>query len=366
MSPRGLQIQQVALIHVRSEGFSDRFGTGYALLPDVVITAWHVCYGSPGETFDAPLVVGVNFQIPHHRRIVAEIEWGDSALDVCLLRLDSPICPHVIPKWARLDRDINTAVKWESCGFPSASKLRLRPDEEAIRDTAHVQGEVLRLGAHISDHYELSVDGTTPTKERWHGLSGAAVFAEGYFLGITRGGPVPYAGGRLWVTPTARMLEAQQFRDILGEPNLHTVPLKKRTALRSLITRDFFILTLGAVFLALTNISSIHISDLDASTLCDGSNFRLAAVSFKYRKSDIALFVPDLELHVVSITGGGKRSLQSKHALDTPTADAPTRSFHLQLRSPLRRGFIEIRASSTGQILAEQEFVLSQCPITQP
>ena len=166
-------------------------GSGYRVAPGWVVTAAHVVQKSARITvwFGAPAELRADEGVAVDPALVRIVQELDLAL---LLVPDTKVDPgFVAPAFGVLDRDSSVQVPAVAAGFPWF-KLRPAPGRAGVelRDVHYatalvVGGSNLRTGT-------LAFPVTGPPPERhpdpqrspWEGMSGAAVFAAGYLVGV--------------------------------------------------------------------------------------------------------------------------------------------------------------------------------------
>ena len=181
--PIGPRADRVA--EIRCAG--GRFGTGYLLSHDLVLTAAHVIE----DLGKQPACIAVIEVTPLHGQTSAAClvwprlsNWENlSQHDIALLRISSDAVMRALGDAPRIgwqglptDRPLNvTAV-----GFP---RLRRNPKNKT-RDTEQLFGTVNPLSALKRNEFEICAVHHRDIDADWHGLSGAALFAGRNLIGI--------------------------------------------------------------------------------------------------------------------------------------------------------------------------------------
>ncbi|MFV8754697.1 tetratricopeptide repeat protein [Nannocystaceae bacterium ST9] len=189
---------------VRSDG-STKVGSGYVIgsnVGDLVFTAAHVVEGVERcqvHVLDRDGWLG------------STVIWrGDGLADVAVLLLDERVGldPSDEPDWGACG---NADLECTAIGYPRFQRQDKRPETEEFVGR-------LRAGSGL-EHKQLNLVHTAParSKEDWHGISGAALFAEGLLIGIVTHGDTD----RLRAWPVARLFDrtdfVAQFGTSLGE-----------------------------------------------------------------------------------------------------------------------------------------------------
>ena len=172
-------------------------GSGYLLGNRLVLTGRHVVApasaGPDGRVLVRP--VGAGGWLP------ARVEWANADADAALVVIEEegwrvPTGESVL-RWGELAG--NDPVPCAAVGFPWASA---RPD--AMRDTAHVYGQLAPLGQLKAVRLDLDVASASPAVREggspWAGMSGAAVIADNHLVAMVTVDPARYRG-RLVAVP---------------------------------------------------------------------------------------------------------------------------------------------------------------------
>jgi tetratricopeptide (TPR) repeat protein len=183
-------------------------GSGYRLGDRLALTARHVIApalaGPQGRVLVRP--VGVTEWLP------ARVEWEDHDVDVALIVVEeegwrAPAGESVL-RWGELTG--SDPVPCTAVGFPWAS-VRL----DAMRDSAHLYGQLAPLGQLKAGRLDLDVASASPAAREggspWAGMSGAGVIADSHLVGVITVDPARYAG-RLVAVPVSGLLADEGFR----------------------------------------------------------------------------------------------------------------------------------------------------------
>ena len=179
---RAVAIKGPMPVHQGSEERTERWGSGYLIAPDLVLTAQHcVKDGADGvrvlRASDAEPVV------------VREVVASSQSVDMAVIRLDAPLGKDdvVPPRFGRVDRTRTGVLDdCELIGFPEFQ----RDVPNSTRWHAEVHGAIYltegeRQGRLVVRDSRL-VDVTPPAGrgDPWAGMSGAVLFHRGVALGV--------------------------------------------------------------------------------------------------------------------------------------------------------------------------------------
>jgi WD40 repeat protein len=211
-----LEPHRIAAIWIQEHGERGRFGSGYLLDAERVLTAGHVVERAANRRCEVRL-----FDSEHW--VGASLVWcgTDVGLDAAVLRLDSPI-GDIDP--VLLGRFVSTTPSLcQAAGFPRAQAKRRR--EREVRDIEHLTGEVRPLTGRKSGTLTIHIDGSVPEPDRsgyspWDGMSGAALFSKGLLTGIIIVDPEHFGTDRLEAVPVSLLAKQPGFRAALtGDPD---------------------------------------------------------------------------------------------------------------------------------------------------
>ncbi|HRC87310.1 MAG TPA: serine protease, partial [Thermoanaerobaculia bacterium] len=184
-------------------------GTGFWLAPDLVLTAWHVVE----KAHKARRALGV---LPDGRAedpLPARVLWpleppGENGLDAALLRLEEG-ADRLLSHPRLRSTLLGPGQEWRSKGWPVAVPEPY--DWADLRGiTGALQGDRETL--------EVYVEGAPKTAEEWWGISGAAAFVAGEWVGVVKESAESWDGERLYLVTSAALLGAPGFRDALALP----------------------------------------------------------------------------------------------------------------------------------------------------
>ncbi|MBW6432399.1 trypsin-like peptidase domain-containing protein [Actinoplanes hulinensis] len=206
------------------EVYGSRLGTGYAIAPDLILTARHVVIG---DTNDKPVSIRP-LGLPDWTS--ASVVWaGTPSLDAALLKVEEPLFQESLAlqpiDWGRLSP--SQSVLCRATGFP-ASQAKIN----GTRDTDTIAGSTLPLASQKSNRIVVASPYGGPTKtptegspDAWGGMSGAALFSspDAYLIGIVTHSPKNFGSNRLEATPITQVISSPDFSSLVGNISLKTV-----------------------------------------------------------------------------------------------------------------------------------------------
>ncbi len=189
-----------------------RVGSGYLLADGLVLTARHVVEPSNGVEV-RPLEAT--------EWTPASLAWSDEAADAAVLRTKDPLpAPGAPPGWGVVEGCEPVAVS--AVCFPWA---QARPS--GVRDTEQLLGHVAPLSDAKEDRYAINVETSPPQRpdgsSGWAGMSGAALFAGPYLVGVVVVDPDRFGPERVKATPVAVLADDDDFARLVGFPSLTPV-----------------------------------------------------------------------------------------------------------------------------------------------
>ncbi|SNR82493.1 Tetratricopeptide repeat-containing protein [Geodermatophilus saharensis] len=226
-----------------TDGAGWEIGSGYRISDELVLTAAHVVAGLPlhppeSSVSDDPNVAGGKARpLGRQETTSAVVVWRDQDADVAVLRLaaDAPTLPagSPTPRWGRKHGTEPIAV--DAVGFPWAQE---RPDE--VRDTEHLHG-FLASGTQLKAGLLAITALTSPPADRgggspWAGMSGAAVFAGPFLIGVVIVDPGRFGPARVLAAPIAPLLTHTGLGGLVGALNPVITPVEPR--MRLAVTAD--------------------------------------------------------------------------------------------------------------------------------
>lgn len=180
------------------------FGSGYVVANRLILTARHVIEPG-GDVFVRTLASG--------HRLPCQAVWAGRETDAALLEIIGSLPAELRGmEPAELGRLIGLSrpVACTAVGFPWSQE---RPDGK--RDTEQIRGEINLGTALLDGRYQVSVSGGIPKRpaesSAWAGMSGAAVIADGFVVGVVAEDTPNFAGGRLTAEPILKMIREEGF-----------------------------------------------------------------------------------------------------------------------------------------------------------
>lgn len=222
-----LDQQCIALIKTTTAENSFRFGTGYLVQSNILLTARHVVYGETAESPE-PKQISIKFLSGDAQHYQANSIWHDAQTDICLLKLVESKIYSNFAQWGRFDRTIsNESIKCESCGFPDAAKQGDRLSSQGLVGLldrhAYVSSGLLGIAL---EH------GFAPASaELCKGFSGAPIFVGDYLIGVVVLAPKGYEGEKIAAYPIEKLIDNPRFRELTKTSfdDLHLINSSKTT-----------------------------------------------------------------------------------------------------------------------------------------
>jgi tetratricopeptide (TPR) repeat protein len=221
-------------IYAKAAG-SGRYGSGYAVGDDLVLTAAHVVPDAPGyqvRTLD-------------YEQFDAELVWSDphGGLDAALLRVaGAPWANEPDRDSLRWGKVAENGVKCWALGFPRAQE-----DAARRRDVDTMHGSVDLTSASRSRRYDVDVTaprllGAEEGRSWWQGISGAALFGHGReLLGVLVADLSAYGGSRLEAVRAERLLRDEEFSRLVGAGSADVEEVWDRGEVAELDGPDFLL-----------------------------------------------------------------------------------------------------------------------------
>jgi TPR repeat protein len=208
------------LVTLPSDAGVGRRGSGYLVAGGLVLSAAHVVEG------ESAVVVRFNADRPSQWSSSAVVAWCDVSADLVLLRL-----AHVPPETAVAGVSVGwvrphaVQVDAVAIGFPRW-KLRDDPARGVFRDVCQADGTVAASANLKEGTLEFLVDppgeDPNPAVSPWEAMSGAALWIDGFLVGVVKAHYRSEGVGRLTATR-------------LGSYLRHPDPDESRDALASLL-----------------------------------------------------------------------------------------------------------------------------------
>ncbi|MGW3692410.1 trypsin-like peptidase domain-containing protein [Streptomyces sp. NPDC005149] len=193
-----------------------RYGSGYLVAPDLVLTAAHVVEDAAR--------VGTRVQVQPLDATDAEswlpcdVAWirDDNGVDAALLRITAapgraPAVPEV-QRWGRLT-GTDPGIPWQAVGFPDVA-----PDVAGLRESEHLSGTLNPGSRRRGRRYAALISATAPGDlgdSPWSGTSGAAMFCGDLLTGVVVVDPAHWRHGRVEAVPIQLLSEDAAFRALI-------------------------------------------------------------------------------------------------------------------------------------------------------
>jgi len=204
------------------------FGSGFRLTSRLVLTAGHVV--RPGEEVIVRTVACGD-------RLRSKVVWRGRDTDTALLQIlgDLPNdLQDVEPAGLGWAVGTSRPLACSAIGFPWCQE-----QSDGIRDTEHLRGEIQLGTAILGGRYQVSVQSGVPRRARdsfaWAGMSGAALVAGDFVVGVITEDAPNFLGGRLTAVPVGNMVKDDGFAAVWraktgDDPQLAPVELAPLTA----------------------------------------------------------------------------------------------------------------------------------------
>jgi Trypsin len=201
----------LVLVEAKSSNGAYRFGTGYLVTSNHVLTARHVL-GEPG----AALPAAVRVRQESTKRwlpAICQPAWSTDRVDAVLLELREAATDIGTITFGTTV-GIGELGDWESTGYPGVAVER--PDENGSKRYAtsglhgrwYAQGGQGQLADTPSRFLDLGVE-SPPTD--WHGISGAPILVGDALIGIIASAPPDFENGRLHGVPIEHIIDSPGF-----------------------------------------------------------------------------------------------------------------------------------------------------------
>ena len=199
-------------------------GSGYRIGAGTALTAAHVVATLPVWRADQPVPPDADGPGACWARPLGQLEWVPAVVawrsadqDIALLRLSSAVPAlregSTPPRWGRLDGTEPVAVS--AVGFPWAQE---RPD--GVRDTEQLFGFIAPESMAKAGRAAVTVLTAGPAgragRSPWAGMSGAALFAGPFLVGVVVADPAGFGTDRVVATPVAPLAGDPDAAALLG------------------------------------------------------------------------------------------------------------------------------------------------------
>ena len=222
----GFDRHRVMEVFVKPVNGPGRVGSGYRVSETTVLTAGHVVTGLPVRS-RAQVTAGNEGAGRCELRALGERAWtngsvlwrgtsADVAMDVAVISLAGNVPPvppgGPLPRWGRVDGMEPIAVS--AVGFPWAQE---RPDR--VRDTEQLFGFIAPVTTVKAGLCAVTVQTSAPAGRAngspWAGMSGAALFAGPFLVGVVIVDPARFGMDRVVAAPIAPLLDDAELAGLL-------------------------------------------------------------------------------------------------------------------------------------------------------
>ena len=222
----GFDGHRVMEVFVKPADGPGRVGSGYRVNETTVLTAGHVVAGLPVRSA-AQVTAGDQGAGRCELRALGEWSWTsgsvlwrgkskDVAMDVAVIGLAGNVPPlppgSPAPRWGRVDGMDPIAVS--AVGFPWAQE---RPDR--VRDSEQLFGFIAPATTEKAGLYAVTVQTSAPAGRAggspWAGMSGAALFAGPFLVGVVVVDPARFGTDRVVAAPIAPLLADADLAGLL-------------------------------------------------------------------------------------------------------------------------------------------------------
>ncbi len=223
----GFDRHRVMEVFARPVNGPGRVGSGYRVNETAVLTAGHVVTGLPVRS-PAQVTAGDEGAGRCELRALGErawmsgsVLWRGKSADVALIGLAGEVPPlppgSPMPRWGRVDGMEPIAVS--AVGFPWAQE---RPDR--VRDSEQLFGFIAPATTVKAGLCAVTVLTAAPAGRAggspWAGMSGAALFAGPFLVGVVVVDPARFGTDRVVAAPIAPLLDDAELaglRDVSAE-----------------------------------------------------------------------------------------------------------------------------------------------------
>ncbi|MEV6684517.1 tetratricopeptide repeat protein [Streptomyces sp. NPDC051130] len=179
----GLDPHRIAEVIVTSAAGGGRRGSGYRVGDTAILTAFHVVAGA------AAVQVRFDADRPGQWVATAALAWSDPGTDVAVLTFTAPSGTAPVPpaRFGRIGDDRHAVIDVHAAGFP-LWKRRRGADGRQFRELHQADGTVAALSNLRTGTLEITVPAAAadpdPAVSPWSGMSGAAVWAGAFLVGV--------------------------------------------------------------------------------------------------------------------------------------------------------------------------------------
>ena len=230
----GFDRSRVIEIYAQPENGPGSVGSGYRVTDTAVLTAAHVVSGAD-HCKVRPLLT--------RDWLSGSVKWRNEAADVAVIELAAeapPLSPgSPAPRWGEVTDDDQIWVT--ATGFPWAQEHRSTTGRS--RDSEQLFGFISPGTRMKSDKYEVnaqtSAPADRPSGSPWAGMSGAALFAGPFLVGVVVADNPRFRRDRLEMAPVAPLLRDGPLADCLNTSAEWIAPVGPRFGLQ--ITAETYI-----------------------------------------------------------------------------------------------------------------------------
>lgn len=204
--------------------WEEGYGSGYLVAPGVVLTARHVLEAKGKPPPKVGFVCRVRAVGENRKKRPewdgAKLMWiGEGEHDVAVLHTDTRDRIHEMPRLGKLP-DNAAAIECRAIGFPKATKT------PAGDDIYQLDGIIRTNTFWLSADHSVDVVSTPPTDPKsWSGISGAALFAGEFLVGVIKTYPPEFSGKMIKAVLLDVLANDSDFCTALGQS--HPLPLDK-------------------------------------------------------------------------------------------------------------------------------------------
>lgn len=190
-----------------------RQGSGYLLNSRLILTSAHLFDGANTARVAIPGGMGIK---------TCRLIWHrlDEKCDAALLEASEDLVASASKyqiddiKWGKIT-GLAARNDCEAIGYPRISlRENSRPDTEQIVGTLKPGSSILR-GRYILDSSHSAPPETQDAGSPWQGMSGAALFANDFLIGVVSGDPAQWRHSRVEAVPISALVEDAEFRRII-------------------------------------------------------------------------------------------------------------------------------------------------------
>jgi Trypsin-like peptidase domain len=220
----GLVKRQLVLVHTtlqKGAQLEHRYGTGYFVTSDLVLTASHVV-PAWSKRVEVRIEGDAGPRQPQFRAAALPSVWRDEQLDTVLIRIDPPLPDVTLPRWPTVPLGEN--AEWTSVAYPKAVSEE-RPEGREWK-TAGLAGTLYAHGGAGQGRRELDLGVKDWPGTTWSGASGAPIFVGSDLVGILTDELTSFEGRRIRGVGAELLLQNPGFLTAIAPPWLEPFPEK--------------------------------------------------------------------------------------------------------------------------------------------